>query len=236
MKNIIQKIFQNKGYIKNISSTEKILFYAQEDQEYFLITEYSKIEIQDFFKSEKTNNLINFFDTVKKSDIEKNTSLIILLKLDSLQEREESKLKNQIFKIEEDEYFFRKYVITYTENAVTELEKIGSLDEKGLSKKLEENGKFDKFQKNNLEDEAYFLLIQIFVKLPFLVFHSTQDDNFKSLESILAQNEKIDTEFKNKIFSGEGNFEKLEQDFLSEEIQDDKIALLQTFSPEKNEN
>jgi hypothetical protein len=60
--------------------------------------------------------LIKIFNKKKKdlNEIEKNTSLIILLKVENLK-KDFEELKNQIMRIEEDEYFFRKYIIIYND-------------------------------------------------------------------------------------------------------------------------
>jgi len=98
---------------------EKIDFYYKENQDFFIVEDFSKDELNNFFKDKKTNSLVNLLDNLKNDDsknifkdIEKNTSLIILLKVEKIKKDFED-LKNQIMKIEEDEYFFRKYIIVY---------------------------------------------------------------------------------------------------------------------------
>ena len=51
--------------------------------EYFLLSEYNTTEIELFFESKKTSDIVKKFkqEKGKISDIEKNTSLIILLKV-----------------------------------------------------------------------------------------------------------------------------------------------------------
>jgi len=183
MKEIIKKIF-NKEYKKNEKTNEDIVFYEKENKEYFLVAEYLKEEIEKFFESEKTNNLIKFFDERKKEkeDIQKNTSLIIFLKVDNLKQLEGRKMKNQIFKIEEDEYFFRKYVIVYTNDSIKNLGKFDFIED-SISEKIKEPGKFEKFQNEEFFSAEYYFLIQLIVKLPFLRFGISEGDDFVTIES-----------------------------------------------------
>ncbi len=165
MINFLKKIFSEKKYIEENNNTDKI-YYFWKKWEYFLVHEYTKEEIKNFFKSEKTNDLITYFDEIKKesSDIEKNTSLIILLKVDNLKNDFEE-LKNQIMKIEEDEYFFRKYIIVYDNKWEKETQRINNINE--LNNEFK-NIKLDLFRPNNFLNSKWYIIIQLFIKLPFL--------------------------------------------------------------------
>lgn len=171
MKKYLRDIFLNSGF-KNNENDEKIDFYFKENQEYFLIEYFSIEELNNFKKDKKTNKLVNFIDYLKKNDsdnkfddIEKNTSLIIFLKVDDLKV-DFDKIKNQVMKIEEDEYFFRKYIIVYDEKWEKAIKKIKSIDE--LNKELSWWINLEKFRENNHWNSKWFLIIQLFAKLPFL--------------------------------------------------------------------
>ncbi len=223
MKKYIKKIFQEENYLlEKDSSKENLLFLKK--WEYFLISEYNKIELKGFFESEKTSKIIDFFNNKKKiyKDIEKNTSLIILLKVKYL-EKDFDEIKNQIMKIEEDEYFFRKYVIVYDDkwkNNIKSLSNIQKLnneliwikdDDWRIIKKWID---LDKFRKNNFENSKYYLIMQLFIKLPFL---KVKVDELK-LGNLL---ENINKEIKKNKLEELNNF-ILEEKYLSEnETNDD---------------
>jgi len=190
---------------------EKIDFYYKENQDFFIVEDFSKDELNNFFKDKKTNSLVNLLDNLKNDDsknifkdIEKNTSLIILLKVQKLKEEFEE-LKNQIMKIEEDEYFFRKYIIVYdakSEKIIKEIENIEKINDELNNIKLEE------FRKCNFKNSKWYLIMQLFIKLPFLKVKVKE----LKLDNLL---ENINTEIKNNNLEYLNNF-ILNKDYLAE--------------------
>ncbi|HFI0468598.1 TPA: ABC-three component system middle component 1, partial [Streptococcus suis] len=91
---------------------------------------------------------------------------------------------NTILTIEEDEYYFRKYVIFYTEEGLDKL----NPDIQWLLRYIRGNGNdsdeeslFDKFERNMFFDDAYFIAMQLIIKLPFISLpHS--NDHFETIE------------------------------------------------------
>jgi hypothetical protein len=131
MKELIREIFNECDFLlfKN-EKNEETDFFGKNNEEYFIVTFYTNEEFSTFFKHEKTKKLIAFFDQAKQSNqsIEKNTSLLIFVKLNDLR-ADFNILRNQIFCVEEDEYFFRKYVFVYTEKLVRKIpNEISKLD------------------------------------------------------------------------------------------------------------
>ena len=149
MYKILHNIFMESKLVKSEKSTESISFYFKENQQYYIVVEYSVEEFKDFFDSTKTDSIISFFDDRKKEsgDIQKNSSIIICVKVDNLK-KEFRELNNQIMKIEEDEYFFKKYVIVYTENSVRDLKTKDNIVAT-LQDRLSNITNFDQFQENN---------------------------------------------------------------------------------------
>ena len=217
--------------VKSEKSTESISFYFKENQQYYIVVEYSVEEFKDFFDSTKTDSIISFFDDRKKEsdDIQKNSSIIICVKVDNLK-KEFRELNNQIMKIEEDEYFFKKYVILYTENSVRDLKTKDNIVAT-LQDRLSNITNFDQFQENNFFNDEYFLVVQLFVKLPFLTIEKS-DSDFQSIEekllkAILADsnqnlNKKLLSEDKDKL-------DKLLDSFLSEDENSDINNFLKTL-------
>ncbi|GMQ55699.1 hypothetical protein AN1V17_00910 [Vallitalea sediminicola] len=212
-----------------------ILFSVKENKQYYFTIQYNKNEFEGFYDGEKSKNLINIFDTLKKnkSDIQKNTSLIICLKLTSMHEITQT-LKNIIFSIEEDEYFFRKYVVVFTKKSIKNID-IKNNIYKQLHEIIKKEDMMEKYQDNGYFCDEFFLAMQLFVKLPFIVYdvNSTQfipvEDKLK--EVIKANNandiyEKV-INFKEKLKDHRNAyFTELKDAFLAE---DDKNILNDFF-------
>ena len=135
----------------------------------------------NFFTCEQTNNLVYEFEKIQNQKIKKNTSLFITVRVDNLEE-DYNRFKNITMKIEEDEYYFRKYVIFYTEDGLSKIEpSTQSLLNYIQSESSENESLFDKFENNMFFDDAYFIAMQLIVKLPFISLpHS--DNRFEVIE------------------------------------------------------
>ncbi|CVT09174.1 hypothetical protein RLN34_07440 [Streptococcus pneumoniae] len=179
MNDFLASIMDSSGY--NLIEGISLELFGNE-HEFFLIEHFEIGEIQDFFKTEKLENLISQFQKVDNK-IQKNTSLFILIKVDNIHEFYNLYL-NKIVSIEEDEYYFRKYVIFYTEEGLVELKP----DADSLLQYIQENDDdsdeeslFDKFEKNMFFDDSYFIAMQLIIKLPFISLpHS--NDHFETIE------------------------------------------------------
>src|ERR1035437_6858649 len=123
MIDVINKIFLESGFEKKESDLNVTFYLKKENEFYFTldleISEILKINnLTDFEKLDKYILLKEYFDsTLKKtsSAIEKNTSLIIFVKCETFNSIETS--KQNILLLEEDEYFFKKYIVLYTDEA-----------------------------------------------------------------------------------------------------------------------
>ena len=153
-----------------------------------MIQEYDKEMLRsniekdvNFFTCEQTNNLVYEFEKIQNQKIKKNTSLFITVRVDNLEE-DYNRFKNITMKIEEDEYYFRKYVIFYTEDGLSKIEpSTQSLLNYIQSESSENESLFDKFENNMFFDDAYFIAMQLIVKLPFISLpHS--DNRFEVIE------------------------------------------------------
>lgn len=183
-------IFEGKDKLGN-----EICFHKDE-KEYFLLKSFSKDAFMSFFSCEETKGLINYFDSLKLkySNAEKNTSLILFVEVDNLKDMYES-IENQILAVEEDEYFFRKYVVVYSCDMIDNIPSSGITN--FLMAQIKE-GNIDNFRKNKFGNRVYFLAIQLFVKLPFLSY-SAIDTEFKPIQNILEA-KLIDLKEVDKLF------------------------------------
>lgn len=175
IKNILEKIFQEDWFEKR-----KIFFYK--DWGYFAIHFCEWQEIKNFFNDQRVSDIISLRDemTLNDRDILKNLSLIISLKIDNINNFED--YKNDILKVEEDEYFFRKYVLVYDEVGGNEFFKRFTsnkiLDElNNFLWKMD----FDEFRKNKYNSSFNWLIIQLFIKLPFLRINNIHNETLQNL-------------------------------------------------------
>lgn len=184
MNNFIKQVIENHGY----QSYGKVIEFWENSNEFFLIQEYDKEMLRsniekdvNFFTCEQTNNLVYEFEKIQNQKIKKNTSLFITVRVDNLEE-DYNRFKNITMKIEEDEYYFRKYVIFYTEDGISKIEpNTQSLLNYIQSESSENESLFDKFENNMFFDDAYFIAMQLIVKLPFISLpHS--DNRFEVIE------------------------------------------------------
>lgn len=179
MNKFLSAILSSNSY-NRINNTPLELFGNK--HEFFLIQCFEMEEIQDFFKTDKLDYLISEFQKLDDEKIKKNTSLFILIKVYDIHQFYNNYL-NTIVAIEEDEYYFRKYIIFYTDEALNDLnpdvQYLLHIVQNNVSD-LEES-LFDKFEKNMFFDDSYFIAMQLIIKLPFISLpHS--DKPFATIE------------------------------------------------------
>lgn len=180
MNKFLSAILSSNGY-NRINNTPLELFGNK--HEFFLIQCFEMEEIQDFFKTDKLDYLISEFQKLDDEKIKKNTSLFILIKVYDIHQFYNNYL-NTIVAIEEDEYYFRKYIIFYTDEGLNDLnpdvQYLLHIVQNNVSD-LEEESLFDKFEKNIFFDASYFIAMQLIIKLPFISLpHS--DKPFATIE------------------------------------------------------
>lgn len=190
---ILKKIFADDLFlINNIKEFSGIIsdgFLAIPEKktrkEYYII-----IEVTDLVPliSDEDNIVFKLNSWLKSSDhynpyFNKNTTLIILQQGSIIIEE---KTKRQIFEIEENPYIFKKYVIRYSTHQFANLLKmlpnvsINALDE--LINQLD----FETFKENPINEDYVPLLINIFIKIPFLKV-PFQEKELEDLTSIITR-------------------------------------------------
>ncbi|QXH44528.1 hypothetical protein KSS93_16720 [Pseudomonas xanthosomatis] len=100
---------------------------------------------------------------IKDPAFRKNCDLICIHHLDKLAEFKNH--EEQIFEIEEDPHFYKKYVLYYSD---TELEAIKGLDFKKLNKLVSDKSQFNIYKNDPTAPTKYSAAAKIFIKLPFL--------------------------------------------------------------------
>ncbi|MDR6577180.1 ABC-three component system middle component 1 [Pseudomonas salmasensis] len=96
----------------------------------------------------------------------KNCDLICIHHLDKLAEFKSH--EEQIFEIEEDPHFYKKYVLYYSE---AEVEAIKGLDFGKLNELISDKSQFNIYKKDPTAATKYSAAAKIFIKLPFLALH-----------------------------------------------------------------
>lgn len=234
MVEILKQIFIEHGY--NIQDFEEDFIALMENKEYFVITQYNEEEIKNFFSIQKTVQLIESYNQLKNDypDLKKNSSLIICHKSANI---EAFKKENQsiIFRIEEDEYYFRKYLIIYSEESL----QIFTFDKNygsQINNILQKPECLQYYQNNFYYDEGYFLAMQLMVKLPFLKYNSIEG-GYKTVEQELVeailhkQLHKFHEDYRlydkeNETEESRDCFSELEKAFLSLEEDGELITTL----------
>lgn len=154
MIDLIYKEFERAGYI----SSEGFLWKHHMYKDYWVVCEVAG----DYVLTELQNWIVGKLaeDRAKEPEMEKNTSLLIIRKVDSSSDNLE-----RVISEENDVYVFKKYVLQYTEvewNCVKTLYVDGSIP---LSVILMRSDIFEKVRDNQCCPEA--LLYRIAHKLPF---------------------------------------------------------------------
>ena len=189
MERIIKQLLVESTYVER---TENITFYSKDDKSFFFIlkiveTDFALLKNNDLVKeNQQYRALMDEFKTIINNGdniaIEKNSSLIVLVNCSSINRIE--KLQQQILLFEEDPYFLKKYVILYTDTSIMGFPKAILIPE--LRKKINDNIIFNRYSKEGYIDEIadYLVVMQLFIKLPFLNLDYTT-------EGFVSLNQKI---------------------------------------------
>jgi len=157
-------IFESEGFT-SITKEDNYLFLKRKDREkfeYYVIEELTEL-------GNIIENQTQIFKKIKQQlddkELEKNTTYLICFKNDKLPLS--SMDYKQILEIEEDSYYFRKLVLTYTQDQLTKLN-----DTDDFTKIIKDIDKFEKFKEDcknkNLSESLYEIVSQLYIKLPFL--------------------------------------------------------------------
>ena len=123
----------------------------------------------------------NWFDEcksiIKDKDFDKNTSLLIICQKESNENQ-----KQNVFKIEEDPFQFKKYVLTYTDDSLVNLKlKIEEDNSETLLNLLVDESVFNEYKESHHDHSWHNLLYNIAHKLPFLKINVAINQNLENL-------------------------------------------------------
>jgi hypothetical protein len=190
MKELITKIFTESHFELTGEKANTFFFEnANENQASYYLVHFTGVStLKNYIAA---NNLDESFTLIEekqklKPDVEKNTSLIICAITENLNDSIQE-LKNDILFLEEDEYWFKKYVLLYTDKCLEKF-KTGSEILPLLSSALLNSAEFHKFHENLYENEEYYFVAEIFLKLSFLSVPVSLHEQYLSINQILTTN------------------------------------------------
>lgn len=169
---ILQNIFmENRFVVQHFTSMPTNIFALDMDRGSYYLAVLVEEQMLGYNSVELFNS---YYDEVKgldegyRPDMDKNLSLIVCVKRRNL--LSDPKLHKVIFDIEEDPYFFKKYVLTYTDSQVELLIKnqgdISIIEH--LYRVLNDDNSFQEHKNDPIQESEYNLISKLFIKLPFL--------------------------------------------------------------------
>jgi hypothetical protein len=184
MKQIIPQIFRECNFQRSVNENETEFYHLETAgrSEYYILEFIQAGELQQYNANSAYNAMIERKEAFH--DIEKNTSLILCVEFQQLADEYEL-FKNAMLKIEEDEYWFKKYLLPYTRAGVASINADIEIIPQLNATVLNEND-FSAFRQNIFSVEHYFLAIQCFLKLPFLPFTPIISVDFVAIEQTLS--------------------------------------------------
>lgn len=191
MKTIISKIIEESG-LKTISLNSNVDFtyYNDEKDDFFLFLFYDQNELIELNNNEvvdleytinriivdsKNNENISKF---KERNIDHNLSLILLLEL---KEDDNIDLQRELNKVEENIFNAKKYVLPYLKRDIEIL--LLKIDERSkVVNRINEIAIHNSNLLDKIDERWYKTLMGFFIKIPFLNYQSTK--NNQSLENL----------------------------------------------------
>lgn len=203
-----------------------ISILISQNSEYFIVSQYSQEELYNFFDDGKTSQVIKEFERLsvksEHENIKKNTSLFILVKVDDLKGAfEDEKIQKSILLIEEDYYYFRKFVLLYTQNGLSDLR--DKATNEALYNYLESH--IDDFEEDMFFNESYFMAMEIGVKLPFFTLPK-RNDIYQSIEN-QYRDDKDELDNRLLEFYAEVSDEELSASMRNIARDDENVSVLQ---------
>lgn len=186
--NVVQTevTFEKVAYSLNIfkhRNIESQIFIVLQILESQLVAQNSKdlvIEIANYFRE----------SAVYIPDMDKNTSLIYCVKKDI----NSDKLDKLKVKIEDDPFYFKKYVFAYNESQADELKKICKQRGQSASELIQayilDTENFNKFKKNGDNEKIYQLVSELLIKIPIIPIRFENNGEIKCVSDYMLDIKK----------------------------------------------
>lgn len=196
MKAVIKEILSETGFenIQLEEDNDNSLFSKNTNKNIFYISSFYN-SIDDFkerFKQDQ-NRAFNFIcNRDNSNELKKNTSMIVFIKAKDTKEMNE--IQSEILELEEDIYFFKKYVLLYLEEEIEALK--AEVESKKISEFMKATINNEKlFEEFKVEETLsfYSLILKLYIKMPHLVYSNTFEP--KDIQDL---HEKITSDLKKK--------------------------------------
>lgn len=170
----IKQAIEDHNFIKigNEEQSDEISFFKMEKGELrrYIIT-YRTDELEE---ATSINELIinnTPAELLEAPAFAKNTDLIIIFRLDRLSSYKE--FEKSIFDVEENAYYFKKYVLYYSNE---ENQLISGKNFNNLKTTLSDHEEFSSYKSDPSRPSLYSMAARIFIKLPFLEMPDIEKD------------------------------------------------------------
>lgn len=177
MQTLIDQLFQSQGLEKKAILGLDLYGHSEPDKTSYWLVIHGKPELTPDCQA---HWLTNCKRATADPGLEKNINLLIVWQVDSLDEQT-SRLVNHT---EEDGYFFKKHVLSYTENEFialnAQVEKTGL--ESVFSSVLTCTETFSSYKKQHNQEGWQNLLYRLAIKLSVLTIQSSNPADLVSLE------------------------------------------------------
>lgn len=170
MEEIICNIFQQFNYKRHGESNSFTMFKHKEWADFWIIVSLNNLI--NFHQEEYHSAIIDKFKADK--ELEKNMSMVILLECTTI----DSEVKHRIIDLENDPYYFKKYIIAYTKEDVEEFQRYVDAKDNVLDK-IMSSDMFDGLKRESRDKRVggVHLLYSLSHKLPFLMTNVKLKEN-----------------------------------------------------------
>ena len=228
MINVIKEIMNDCAY-ENVVQTEvvydkmmyslNIFQHKKIESHIFIVLQIleSQLVVQDNHK-DLVIEIANYFreNDIYVPDMDKNTSLIYCVKRDI----NSDKLDELKVKIEDDPFYFKKYVFVYNDAQADEFKKLcmqyGQTASKLLQTYILDSENFNKFKKNGDNEKIYKLVSELLNKIPIIPINFESRGEIKSVSDYMLDIQKCNNDERERLDciieilnDSQGNIEQL---------------------------
>ena len=179
--------FEVIGYNLNIFKHREV------ESQIFIVLQIleSQLVAQDNYK-DLVIEIANYFreNDIYVPDMDKNTSLIYCVKRDI----KSNKLDELKVKIEDDPFYFKKYVFAYSEAQSDEFKKLRKQHNWTINELIQtyifDTENFSKFKKNGDNEKIYKLVSELFIKIPIIPINFETNGEIKSVSEYMLDIKK----------------------------------------------
>lgn len=175
--------FEDAVYHLNIFNNKKI------ENQVFIILQILESQLVSLRHTDFVIEIVDSFrkSNIYSSDMDKNTSLVYCVETDINSE----KLDKLKLIIEEDPFYFKKYVFTYSEADATEFKKLCRQYEQSASKFVKEyilsTSNYKNFKKNYDNEKIYRLVSELLIKIPVIPINFKTQTEIKGVHNYMKE-------------------------------------------------